>query len=150
MKLDNWARLAEIASGIAVVVTLVILVGGISDNTSATRAAVYQDLMGELNDFNLAFADDTELATEWLNHFQPDWEGLSGEFGSRIVMLSRVMFRTYDSAFHSYRTGNLGETQWQRFARSICSNLQMEELWTETAIVLSDDFVEYAETFCLQ
>lgn len=150
MKLDNWAQLAEIASGVAVVITLVILVGGISDNTSATRASVYQDLMGELNDFNLAFADNSELSTEWLNHFQPDWEGLSGELGSRIVMLNRVMFRTYDSAFHSYRTGNLGETQWQRFARVICTNLEMEELWTETAIVLSDDFVEYAETLCLQ
>ena len=38
-KLSEWASIAEIVSGIAVVITLVFLIFGIRENTEVTRAA---------------------------------------------------------------------------------------------------------------
>ena len=125
-----------------------ILVVGIRDNTNATRAAVYQDLIGQLNQFNLTFADDTDLSRSWLSHYEEGWKGLSGEHGGQLVMLNRVMFRIFDAAYHSYRTGNLADSQWARFERNICANVAMTELWQKTTVALSDDFIDFAETAC--
>ena len=52
MKLEKWALIAEISSGIAVVFTLVILIFGIQDNTNATRGSVYATSIESLNALN--------------------------------------------------------------------------------------------------
>jgi hypothetical protein len=151
MKLERWALIAEVASGIAVVITLAFLVAGIRDNTNATRAAVYQDLMGELNQLNLAFANDSELSKLWAEHYDtPDWslDGLAEDQANRLVLFNRVMFRIYDAAYQSYNSGTLAESQFLRFKRNLCDNVRISDLWSETTVALSDDFVEFAETNC--
>jgi hypothetical protein len=56
MKLSDWAGIAEIFSGIAVVVTLVFLIIGIRENTEVTRAATYADLLDGLNEYSMQVA----------------------------------------------------------------------------------------------
>ena len=42
-KLADWASIAEIISGIAVVVTLIVLIVEVRDNTEVLRVSAYND-----------------------------------------------------------------------------------------------------------
>jgi hypothetical protein len=41
VKLSDWANVAEVVSGVAVVITLIFLILSIRENTEITRAAAY-------------------------------------------------------------------------------------------------------------
>ncbi len=48
-KLSDWASAAEIIASIAVVITLIILILGIRENTEVVRAGSYNDLLGNVD-----------------------------------------------------------------------------------------------------
>lgn len=150
MKLEKWALVAEIASGIAVLVTLVVLVIGVRDNTNVTRAAVYENLMSDLNQFNLAMVNDPELSLLWAG--DRSTADKDAEAASRLVLLNRVIYRIYESAYFSFENGSLGLAQWQRFGATICQTRRRAdaELWSGTASVLTDEFLSYIEESCAE
>jgi len=121
-KLSDWANLAEIASGIAVVVTLLLLFLGIRENTEITRASVYSDVVGELNETNRDIYRDPELTRLWGRYVsvEDDLADLSVEEQFRLQQMVRALFRTYDSAFIAVQGGIIGSAEWQRFEGPIC------------------------------
>ena len=148
MKLERWALVAEIVSGVAVLVTLVILVVGVNANTDVTRAAVYEDLMADLNQFNLAMVDDEALADLWLGD---DALGdLDDAAANRLILLNRVVFRIYEAAYFSYRNGSLGGSQWFRFEETICNVKRRRDraLWEATETILTEEFQSYISANC--
>jgi hypothetical protein len=149
MKLERWALIAEIASGIAILITLVILVMGVRANTNVTRAAVYEGLMSDINQFNLSIIGDPELAVLWQG--DRDLESLGGEDASRLILLNRVLFRIYEAAYFSFRNGSLGPSQWERFEVTICQVKQRGDpaLWADAVDVLSNEFASYVEQGCI-
>ena len=58
MNLDNWARVAEIISSIAVVVTLALLVMELNQGRIATEINTYHKLVSDLNALDVAQASD--------------------------------------------------------------------------------------------
>ena len=63
-KLSDWASIAEIVSGIAVVVALVFLVVGIRENTEMARASMYERTFDSLNQWRMDIANNDALL-EW-------------------------------------------------------------------------------------
>ena len=146
--LEKWALVAEIVSGVAVLVTLVVLVVGVNDNTNVTRAAVYEDLMADLNQFNLAMVNDQALAALWLG--DDDFADLDEAKASRLVLLNRVIFRIYEAAFFSYQNGSLADAQWSRFRETICNTKDRrdQDLWLATSTILTAEFQSYIADTC--
>lgn len=144
--------MAEIVSGAAVAITLVFLVVGIRDNSNTTRSAVYEALVTDLNDFNLAILNNPDLYSLWSNRFELEIGNLGDEEFDRLRLMNRVVFRILDAAYWSFRSGTLSAAQWERFRNSVCTGVSRIDptLWEQTAIVMSDDFVSYAEETCLQ
>jgi len=62
-KLSVWASVAEIVSGVAVPLTLVVLTISLRDYANTTRTVVYQQLLGSLNQQNTVVLQDGELPT---------------------------------------------------------------------------------------
>ena len=151
MKLEKWASIAEIVSGAAVAITLVFLVVGIRDNANTTRSAVYEALMTDLNDFNLTIINDPDLYPLWSNRFDVEVANLEDDEVYRLRLMNRVLYRVLDAAYWSFRSGTLAPAQWERFQNSVCTGVSRVDptLWKETAEVMSDDFVSYAEETCL-
>ena len=150
-KLSNWASIAEIISGAAVVVTLVFLVMGLNDSTNATHAVVYKDLLSEVNDFNRELINDAELASLWSNRASTSLETLADEDAERLVYMNRILFRVFDSAFFAFENGSLDARQWQRFRDLACGNHTDERyasLWAETEAIVSESFVSYLDENC--
>ena len=71
-KLSDWASIAEIVSGIAVVITLVFLVLGIRENTEVMRATSFASSIDTLNEFTASVVTDSELRQLWLAHNSRD------------------------------------------------------------------------------
>ena len=62
MKLERLALIAEIVSGIAIVVTLIVLIIEVRDNTNAVRADTRQSIAERVERILLTVATDDELA----------------------------------------------------------------------------------------
>lgn len=150
-KLSDWASIAEIISGVAVVVTLVFLVMGLNANTNATHAVVYKDLLDGINDFNRELINDAELASLWINRSSTPLDSIANEDAERLVFMNRILYRIFDSAYFAFETGSLDALQWQRFHDIACRNHTDERLnllWSQTAVIVSESFIVYLDENC--
>ena len=150
MKLSDWASVAEIVSGVAVVTTLVFLVLGIRENTEVTRSAAYEDLIEDLNRFGLAIAQDEALTELWRIYREGGTEELSEEENFRLTMLLRTMWRTYETAYYSHEYDTLGSSEWQRFQRQMCIQraISSESQWDSIRSFLTEEFSEHIIVSC--
>ena len=153
MKLERWAHVSEIVSGIVVVVTLILLVIGVRENTNVTQAAAYQDLLDGLNRFNFVLISDADLATLWLTRLDRSLGELEPDEVSRLVYMNRTVYRIFDSAYSAFVNGSLDPSQWQRFEAAICATHRTEvpeyaELWSMTEELVSVELASYLDTGC--
>jgi len=152
MKIEKWASIAEIVSGAAVAITLVFLVVGIRDSSNTTRSAVCEALVTDLNDFNLAIINNPDLYSLWSDRFELKMADLEDVQIDRLILMNRVAYRVLDAAYWSFTSGTLSPAQWERFRNSVCLGVGRLDpmLWEQTAVIMSDDFVSYAEETCLE
>ena len=64
-KLSDWASVAEIASGLVVVVTLLVLIISIRENTDMIRATTYSQSINALNQWRDSISESREAAELW-------------------------------------------------------------------------------------
>lgn len=150
-KLSNWASFAEIFSGIAVVITLIILIVGVRENTEITRTSMYAATLDQFNLFETEMLADPDLHEVYVRYLNSDTAELEPEDRSRVESMVAITFRVLDRAFTANQNRQLGEEEWARLARSLCTNyrradsaeaLRVVELLTTAA------FWEYAVSTC--
>ena len=56
-KLSDWASVAEIIASIAVVITLLLVVANMRENTNALQVNTYQELMRDITGFRVSARD---------------------------------------------------------------------------------------------
>ena len=151
MKLKQWASVAEIASAIAVVVTLVILIMEIRESNEVARADAYSELVRDLNSQAIAVAQDDRLNRIWQLYHSGEAATLSDEDSARLAVLLRTTFRTYETAYYRMLYGTLGEAEWARFEEGSCYHRerQTEQLW-DLAVISSvtSEFGVYLNDLC--
>jgi hypothetical protein len=118
-KLQVFALIAEIISGIAVVATLVILIVSIQRNTEATSAMMFANLNMNGGMESLAVADPelNEIYTAWL---QMRTSELTEEQKSRVARIAVIAAKTYDTAYTLRNSGLLGANEWEARSRYLC------------------------------
>jgi hypothetical protein len=156
MKLSEWASLAEITSGLAVLVTLILLILGIQENTEVTRVSIYTDLIDSVNGLSSDMYRDPELSRIWSAFNNQNTASLEEAEENRLIPIVFNVLRNYEKAFISWRYGVIGEEEWNRFERAICNMygnaqafvkaFQGPELTFETA--LTDEFRSYLTRSC--
>jgi hypothetical protein len=150
-KLSDWANLAQIASGIAVVVTLVFLILDLRENTDVTRAAMYQQSSVSLTEFRRDIMRDPELARLYSAFLNNQAEGIDGVDRVRLNQLVLNNFQISENAFFARRYGLLGNAEWSRFERSICGNYaaaRSAKLTGTLQRVMTEDFMDYIAVSC--
>ena len=149
--LSDWANLAQVASGIAVVITLVFLILGLRENTDVTRAAMYQRSSDNLIEFRRDIMRDPEIARlydAFLNNQAEDIDGLDRV---RLTQLILNIFQISETAFFTQRYGLLGSAEWSRFESSICGYYPLARsarLTGSLQRVMTKDFMEYIAVSC--
>lgn len=120
LKLSEWASVAEISSGVAVVITLVLLVLGIKENTEMTRASMYANTMESTSELDRIVLADPELRRIMRAYLDGETVSLEDSDRSALLFIVASQARTYDTAYFMRQYGLFGENEWTRFEGAIC------------------------------
>ena len=152
--LKKWALISEIIGGMAILITLVLLLTELQQNTAAIRVATYDDLVADLADYNLTQITDNELS-EMRFETRDSGNGLSSISERHQYMLNRatlVRFQHYERAYIQWAAGYLDESQWERFRFYLCSlsgdPLFEEQVGSTIDRATSAEFTQYRRTQC--
>lgn len=160
LKLSDWASIAEVASAIAVVITLIFLIVGIRENTAITKASAFDRSMESVNQFRMEVAKDRELTKIWQNQRAlltvPDGEQLQGSSGigidqTRAIMMTGTLWGIYEKSYYAHQYGLIGKNEWARFELQMCPRMKDlgSDNWDRLArTMLTPQFTEYARALC--
>lgn len=149
--LPQWANIAEIVSGVAVVLTLVFLVVGIRENNEIARAAAYDSHLSSVNELRRNLLNDTELMLVWEAYRNGESGRLSEIERIRLEYQLNIQWAVYEKAWFAYQYGIIGDSEWTRFARVICLNsnlLRSNGLEQTVRPQLTERFIGYVERTC--
>ena len=151
-KLSKWGSIAEIISGVAVVVTLVFLILGIRENTEVTRAATYDRNIDSLNQSRIEMVKDPEIARFWHAFETHQTDSLDELERFRLGTYINIVFGNYEKAYFARKYGILGESECSRYARQICVNQgrlrSTSDLRADMETVVTDEFTDYMVSMC--
>ena len=119
-KLSDWASIAEIVSSIAVLVTLIVLVVSVRENTETIRTTSYAGNVDSLLEMEAAVISDPELSRIYYLWVNGDTEQLERADLYRLVIMQTGMFRIYEKAYFMNQRQLLGVEEWERFENSLC------------------------------
>ena len=142
----KWAAVAEILSGIAVVVTLVFLVFEVRGNTNVVRATAFERNIRPMSDFRLMLAQDADLAELNQASLSPDgYSALSAADQLAARHLSASIFLNYENAYYARKYELLGEDEYQRFIFFACFNLGRfgNEMRSGVVAPLTSEYIEH-------
>ena len=120
MKLSDWASIAEIASGTAVVITLIVLIIGINHNTAVTKAQTFDSTLRGLAEFRTLLNSNPEVASLWDAFRRGEADALPGPDATRIRQFVILTYEAQQRAYYAWKYGVLGESEWSRFENQIC------------------------------
>jgi hypothetical protein len=141
--LTRLAAIAEIVAAIAVVMSLIFVGREVRQNTAATQAATYQEMIRASNEYLLALASDSAL-TAIVRGAETDPTSLSDTEMRRYFSYSRVFWRNMDNAFVQHERGVLAEADWEVYRGIACARSRVNDqswVWDMHADALSPEFV---------
>ena len=149
-KLSDWASIAEIFSGVAVVITLVVLVVSIRESTDITRAAVYESHINSLMQWRSELAHDRDVTRLWQSIFNGEHENLDETDFERMMQIVANNLNIYEKAYFAREYGVMGQSEWSRF-EAPCRQYEAALLAGLTDIlnrIMTPDFIEYLDGRC--
>jgi hypothetical protein len=120
MKLEKLALLAEIVGGVAVVVTLIVLITEVRENTKALMAANRQSVAARTQDFITTIVTNPEIVA-----IQADIMASSPD-DQRAANYMAAVLKLAEESYLQYRDGLLDEAYWQTRANFALANLRTE------------------------
>ena len=154
MQLNDWALVAEIISGVAVVVTLVLLIVGVRDNTAtlrATAAAASRDSLSSFSDQMLLLDDDRlDLITRSVDP-AAQWQDFTQAEQLWLETFQRSFFRRVEAQFFQFRNGLLDEDAWDTVRHRVLINIGPpihRQMWeVDKDMLYTRGFVEAIESY---
>jgi hypothetical protein len=153
MKLERWALIAEIASAVAVVSSLVFVGFQVRQgaeqtalNTRAIQANAYQELTALLSQVPTLVIENSDLAEAFssADRGEPPQSDLAKTKLRQLVLL---IYRYGDMAFVQYQNGLINESQLQSMLAPVMRQVQSEfgrQIW-ENHRGLSPEFKSYVK-----
>ena len=120
MDLDNVARISEIVSSVAVIVSLAYVGVQVRQNTRALKATTYNAVTGNSVAILAPMFASPEV-TEFLVRFQADPGAVTPAEKMRFHILMLTAFRHWDNLYYQYRTGTLDDEMWVSYDRTLSS-----------------------------
>lgn len=142
-RLQKGALIAEIVSAIAVVVSLVFVAFQINDNTAAVRAATYDDILSDHIQWRMTVASNPELLAALVKDFNAD--DLSVEERQAKNFAGQAVWQIFERAYFARKYQTLGDSEWARYERSICTFATSDNFEDELEPYLTTEFAEFAK-----
>ena len=146
-QLKNWALLAEIFGGLAVVFSLVFVGFEVRQNSRALEVSAYQELIGQINTIHLALITDEETS-DLADRILQNEISTEEPAGQRIVSFMQYTTRLADMAFLQFEMGLITEEQLNSVLAPLRIVLRTDvgrENWRDNSNQRTD-FVNYIES----
>ena len=124
MKLEKWALIAEIIGGIAIVVTLMVLIVEIRGNSAAIRAATATSISDRTQTLILSSIANPSLMEARLRDANGD--ELSALDQMLLNQQHGASMKLAEESFIAFRDGNLDTDVWLTRAEIVLDNLASE------------------------
>ena len=136
---------AEIVSGVAVVITLVFLIVEVRGNSDLIRANAFNRSMESLNELRMLIATDEENLAVMREHW-----GIDSEDELRRQLLVVSLWSIYEKTYYSQKYGLVGQAEWERFDTRICRYIEIrEDYWRfNVSVFLTEEFRNYVIDRC--
>lgn len=144
-RIQKWALIAEITSGLAVVISLVFLILEVRANSDLIRANTFNRSIESLIDFRMQIANNDSSLRVMADH----WDAESPDQLRRdLIVVS--MWSIYEKTYYSQRYGLVGPAEWERFETRICGYTDSGlDYWRDkVARFLTRDFQDYVVSTC--
>jgi hypothetical protein len=113
-KLKEYALIAEIVGGIAIVLSLIFVGLQIKQNNELSLANSYRELLSDLNEVQSVMMTDENIHRVWLSFLNGEAETLSQSDYLRLRQTVGSLLRVYESAFYAFNYSQLGLSEWAR------------------------------------
>lgn len=149
-KLASFASIAEILSGLAVVVTLIVLILGIRENTGVVRASMYSDLAEQLIEANRMVVENDQLLPLWLATLSGTIDELDLEEKEKLDLMLGQVLQIVDTAYTTFSYGILSENEWSKFESTACRfySLRLRLVGDRWRGGYTDGFNAFLESSC--
>ena len=108
LRLSDWANIAEVVGGVAVVISLIYVGIQVTDNTSAMRSETASNASTEFIDWYTHMSGDPELMDVWLRGVtEPD--SLDEQESLRFVFLLHIIMLQFQNNYYLVEEGTLDE-----------------------------------------
>jgi hypothetical protein len=149
----NVKQWIEIVGGVALIVSLGLLVIEIRQNTDAVSAQAVSDLNHQANESNLSLASNPELAELFLRLQANPWESLSAVDRVRGEFFARGFFNRVYTAYNCYQRGIFSAAEYGGWRDEACNALEREgpaRIWAERRPTQNPEFVHDVDSHCEQ
>lgn len=145
-KLQEYALIAEIVSAIAIVGSLIFVGLEIRQNTNAVFATSYDQLLADQMDLRMRMASNPESISAFEKYRTVedvnDLSTLEYQVGGYA---NSALYQLYERAYFAYDRDRLGDEEWNRYMRWICSPDSERIIDRMNPLVLSDKFWDYIQ-----
>ena len=112
---DAHGAIGEVVGALAVVVTLLLLVRQMRQNSAALRTQTYDSIMRGWNELNMVVATRPEMA-DLMTRGQDDPDSLEGTERVQFVFLLASYFNQFEKLLYLFEAGTLSNEEWHRWA----------------------------------
>ena len=156
MNLEKWSLIAEITGGVAIVISVVILIVEVRGNTAAIRAASAQSITDATVDVLTLMASDGELSALRVAGDQTIREPLDPASADsdrwRYFFYNRQHWMRFQNVYLQARSGALDPAVWDTYERVVCTDMTntnwpgINATWPDHRNVLDPEFVDLVES----
>lgn len=115
MNWDAISAISDIVGAIAVVVSLIYVAAQIRQNTKMMRSGAKQSLTEATQGVIYQAMDHSDEFVKLVSGTEPD----SPEEDARMSLLTRAVFRGFESQCYQYESGMLEDYEWQALQTTI-------------------------------
>ena len=152
LNLQDWSNVADVVSGVAIILTLIFLIVEVRENTDIVRAGAYDRNLDSLNDVKGILAVNPQLAANYQAVDRGEWNDLSADDQFQIRVVFEMFFGVYEKTYFAKKYGHLGDTEWNRIHRQVCLHYDRvsrnADMILGMQIVMTDEFFDYVLETC--
>jgi len=153
MKLEKWALIAEVISGVGVLITLILLVVGMRENAAVNRLIAYNGIMDSRAQHRRSFIENEELGQLGMSLARDPSEFSEVENYRRYNMIAGIL-ETDEKAYFAHQIGVLGDSAWAHIIGDACFFFDAAETGLtaqgQTGLKgsLTEEFFEFLQQNC--
>ena len=149
MKLEKWALIAEVLGGVAILISLVVLIFEVRENTELAKLSAYEAVTRDLDEWRRDVLNNPKNMALFFA-YPAEIPPVGTEEQMRLNMLLLNQWTSLERAYYAHEAGVISDDRWDRMEGANCREyLRVPEFYRDILFLrVTDDFRQYLEESC--